>query len=377
MGDLRIMPDVRRVIPLGSLPGWAWAPGDRFRQSGDPHVQCSRLLLRRLVDTLAERGLSMRATFEIEWVISQGQGDDFVPAVQGPGYGMARLIDRSDYCRDVVQALRDAGVDVDQFHPEYAAGQLEVSVGSESPVDAADTHVLARSTIRAVGHQHGFRTSFSPKVAVPGVGNGGHVHLSLWREGGNMMFGGSGPSGLTPEAEAFCAGILARLPALLSIGAPSPVSYLRLVPSHWAGVYACWGIENREAAMRVVTGSTGSQQWAANVEIKCFDLLANPYLVLAGLVIAGVEGVDDELALPDPVDVDPAALGADTLANRGIRRLPVSLGDALAAFKADDALRSALGSELAASIIAIRESDIEQYADFSDEELAAATRWLH
>jgi glutamine synthetase len=377
VGDLRIMPDVRRVVPLGSLPGWAWTPGDRYRQSGNPHVQCSRLLLRRLVDMLAERGLSMRATFEIEWVISQGPGDDFVPAVQGPGYGMARLIDQADYCRDVVQALREAGVDVDQFHPEYAAGQLEVSVGAESPVDAADTSVLARSTIRAIGHQHGFRTSFSPKVAVPGVGNGGHVHLSLWREGANLMSGGSGPFGLTPEAAAFCAGILSRLPALLAIGAPSPVSYLRLVPSHWAGVYACWGVENREAAMRMVTGSMGSQLWAANVEIKCFDLLANPYLVLAGLVFAGVAGLDDELTLPDPVDVDPAALDAETLVSRGIRRLPTSLGEALAAFKADDALREALSPELAASIVAIRESDIEQYADSSDEELAAATRWLH
>jgi glutamine synthetase len=377
VGDLRIIPDVRRVVPLAGQPGWAWSPGERYQQSGEPHPQCSRLLLGRLTDTLAGHGLTMRAAFEIEWVISQGFDDAYIPAVQGPGYGMARLVDQSDYCRDVLQALGDEGVEVDQLHPEYAAGQLEVSVGAESPVDAADTSVLARSTIRAIGRRHGFRTSYSPKVAVPGVGNGGHVHLSLWRDGQNLMAGGGGPGGLTSEAEAFCAGVLARLPALLAIGAPSPVSYLRLVPSHWAGVYACWGVENREAAMRMVTGSVGSEPWAANVEIKCFDLLANPYLVLAGLLAAGLAGLADGDTLPDPVDVDPAALDPALLTSRGIRRLPTSLGEAVAAFLADEALTSVFGADLSASIVAIRESDIDQYAGLDDSALAAATRWLH
>lgn len=377
VGDLRIIPDIRRVVPLAGQPGWAWAPGERYQQSGEPHAQCSRLLLRRLTDAMAEQGLAMRATFEIEWVVSLGFDDAFVPAVQGPGYGMARLIGRSDYCRDVLQALGDQGIEVEQIHPEYAAGQLEISVAAESPVDAADTSVLARSTIRAVGHRHGLRTSFSPKVAVPGVGNGGHVHLSLWREGVSLMSGGDGPSGFAPEAEAFSAGILSRLAALLAIGAPSPVSYLRLVPSHWAGVYACWGIENREAAMRVVRGSVGSEAWAANVELKCFDLLANPYLLLAGLVSAGLAGLAEEATLPEPVDVDPAALGEEILDGRGIQRLPETLAEALTAFRGDEALTTSFGADLTASLVAIRESDLEHYGSLDEAELAAATRWLH
>ena len=103
------------------------------------------------------------------------------------------------------------------------------------------------------------------------------------------MAGGDGPCGLTPVGEAFAAGILDRLPALLAIGAPSVASYLRLVPSHWAGVYACWGLENREAALRMITGSAGSSEWAANLEVKCLDLTANPYLLLAGLLAAGFD----------------------------------------------------------------------------------------
>ncbi|MGI8701596.1 MAG: glutamine synthetase, partial [Nocardioidaceae bacterium] len=328
-------------------------------------------------DELASQGVQVSTAFEIEWVVSSADGDEFAAAVRGPGYSMARLIDQADYCRDVLQALLAAGIDVEQFHPEYAAGQLEISVAPQSPVSAADTSVLARTTIRAVGRRYGFRTSYSPKVAVPGVGNGGHVHLSLWRDGKNLMASGDGPFGLSGEAEAFGAGILERLPALLAIGAPSPVSYLRLLPSHWAGVYLCWGLENREAALRMVTGSTGSEGRAANLEVKCFDLLANPYLLLAGLLVAGSAGMTEAAKLPAPVDVDPAVLGDDALAERGIERLPTSLGEAVAAFQADDALTSQLGPELVASIVALRTSDIDLYAEYDEAELAAATRWLH
>lgn len=377
VGDLRIMPDLRRLVPLAAQPGWAWAPADRYEQTGEPHVQCSRLLLTRLVEEAARAGLTAKTAFEIEWVVSTGESDDFTPGVVGPGYSMSRLTGLSDYCRDVLKALRDQRVEVEQFHPEYAAGQFELTVAAENPVAAADTSVLVRSTIRAVGRSYGLRTSYSPKVAVSGVGNGGHVHLSLLREGRNLFAGGEGRFGVTDTAESFSAGVLARLPALLALGAPSPVSYLRLVPSHWAGVYACWGLENREAAMRLVTGSAGNEARAANIEIKCFDLLANPYLVLSGLLAAGVAGIADEARLPEPVDVDPAALGDEVLAERGIARLPTSLRAALDAFRSDDVLISAFGPALVASIAAIRESELELFDGASDDELAAATRWAH
>ena len=291
VGDLRIIPDVRRVVPLAAQPGWAWAPADRYDQEGNEHDECSRLLLQRLVDQLAAESLTVKTAFEIEWVVSHEPSEDFDAGIRGPGYGLNRLIDVSDYAIDVLEALDDEGVVVEQFHPEYAPGQLEISVAAESPVDAADTSVLVRSTIRGVGARHGFRTSYSPKVEVPGVGNGGHVHLSLWRDDTNLMAGGEGPFGLTAEAGAFAAGVLEHLPALMAVGAPSPVSYLRHLPSHWAGTFACWGLENREAAMRMVTGSTGSHAWAANLEVKCFDLHANPYLVLAGLLASGRAGM--------------------------------------------------------------------------------------
>ena len=377
VGDLRVIPDLRRVVPLAAQPGWAWTPADRYRQDGEPHQGCNRLLLQRLVGDAATDGLEIKVAFEIEWVVSAGDGDDFVSAAVGPAYGMSRLIGVSDYVREVVDALTAEGIRVEQFHPEYALGQLELSVAAESPVDAADTSVLVRSTIRAVGRRYNYRTSFSPKVESEGVGNGGHVHLSVWRDGQNLMAGGDGPYGLTLIGDAFAAGILRRLPALLALGAPSVASYLRLVPSHWAGVYGCWGLENREAALRMITGSAGSSEWAANLEVKCVDLTANPYLLLAGLLAAGLDGSAARARLPAPIDVDPAALGPKELDRRGIQRLPTSLRESTDALAADSMLRSALGSPLIDSVLAVRDSEIELFAEASAEEVVRALRWTH
>ena len=373
VGDQRIVPDLGRLVVLAAQSGWAWAPGDRYEQDGTPHAQDSRLLLQRLVDAWEAEGVTFRSAYETEWVVSAGDSDDFVPAAVGPAYGLGRLTAASDYGRDLLEAFAAQGIRVEQLHPEYAPGQFEVSVAAESPVAAADTSVLVRATIRAVGLRYGFRTSFSPKVDVAGVGNGGHLHVSPWRDGENLMAGGSGRYGLTPDGESFAGGVLAHLPALLALGAPSVASYLRLVPQHWAGAYACWGLENREAALRLVTGSAGSEPWAANLEVKCVDLHANPYLLLAGVLAAGA----DATPLPDPVDVDPASLADDELARRGVVRLPTTLRDSLGAFVADTVLGEAFGQPLVDSIAAVRESELEELGSSSPEQVADASRWAH
>ena len=124
------MPDLDRVAVLAAQPGWAWAPGDRFAQSGDAYPLDSRLLLALLVDELTTRQISVLSAIEIEWVVSTG-GDDYVPGAEGPAYGLNRLTHTSDYARDLLTALAEQGVAIEQFHPEYAAGQLELSVSPE------------------------------------------------------------------------------------------------------------------------------------------------------------------------------------------------------------------------------------------------------
>ncbi len=246
VGDLRLYPDLDRLVELAAQPGWAWAPVDRRTRAGEVHPLCHRSFAARMVARAAEQGMSAAMSFELEWALDAGSGDEFTPATHGPAYGMTRLIDCSDYLRDVLRALSSEAIVVEQVHPEYAAGQFEVSIAPNGPVGAADDSVLVRQTIRAIGRNHGLRTSFSPSVVAGQVGNGGHLHASIWQNGRNLFAGGDGPHGMSAEAEAFTAGILRELPALLVIGAPSVASYLRLIPQHWSGAFQTWGLENRE-----------------------------------------------------------------------------------------------------------------------------------
>jgi glutamine synthetase len=382
IGDLRLHPDVSRLTLLAGQPGWAWAPVDRYRQDGQLHPQDSRSLLRRVTDELADEGLTVKAAYEIEWVVSQAAGlpddpDAFVPALSGPAYGLTRVLEVSDYARDLLEALDAQNIVVEQFHPEYAPGQLEVSVDAEDPVGAADTAVLVRATIRAVSAQHGLRVSFSPKVTAEGVGNGGHVHLSLWRDGENLMSGGPGTFGLTADGEAFTAGLLRHLPGLLAVGAPSVASYLRLVPSHWAGAFAAWGLENRETALRFVTGADGQRQSAANVEVKSVDSSANPYLLLAGLLAAGRAGLRDGARLPEPVGIDPGTLSDEGRHEAGIVALPSSLEESVRAFEADEVLTGFFGEQLTTTIGEVRRGEIALFEGISPEGITATTRWRH
>jgi glutamine synthetase len=372
VGDLRLFLDLERLVVLAAQPGWAWAPVDRRMQDGMPHPGCHRTFARRMVERAAERGLAVRMGFEAEWVLDQGLGEEFVPVAPGPAYGMDRLIEVSDYCREVLAALAAQSVEVGQFHPEYAPSQFEVSVQPAGPVEAADLILLVRHTIRAVTRQAGMRCSFAPMMTVDGVGSGCHLHASLWRDGRTLMAGGPGPYGLSDEAEAFTAGVLDGLPALLAIGAPSVASYLRLIPQRWAAPYRCWGRENREAAVRLAASGE-----AANVEIKCIDASANPYLVVGAVLALGLSGIDRGLRLPDEVTVDPATLSEDQLRSAPVDRLPRTLDEALTQLRRCRTLAEAMGPSLFGTFIAVREAESERFAAASVEQIVTATRFRY
>jgi glutamine synthetase len=325
----------------------------------------------------ADAGIELRMAFELEWFQADAESDADRPIHQGPAYGLPVLATASDYVRDLIVALEDEEVRVEQFHPEYAMGQLEISVAPDDPVGAADTTVLVRQTIRGMAARHGMRASFSPIVIAGHVGNGGHVHFSPWRDGKNLFAGGDGPYGMTETGEAFVAGVLAELPALVAIGSPSVPSYLRLIPQHWAGAFACWGRENREAAIRFVTGMVGTRETAANTEVKCFDQSANPYLLAGALIAAGLSGVERDLRLPEEVTVDPGGLSEEELAERGIRRLPQSVEEAVENLEKSDVLRDAMGPMLFGPFVAVRRAEAEAFAGMEPEEIVAIHRWRY
>ncbi|MER6992162.1 glutamine synthetase family protein [Saccharopolyspora hirsuta] len=374
-GDLRLVPDLDRLVRLAAMPGWAWAPADKFTQDGERFVGCQRAFAARQVRAAADAGLAVFAAFEHEWALGRSDTEEFVPAFDGPGYGQVRLEAIADYARELVGALREQGLEVQQFHPEYALGQVEVSVAAADPVAAADDAVLVRHTVRAVSRRHGWRASFAPCLVPGGAGSGGHLHLSVHDGDGNLFADGPGPHGLRAAGESFLAGVLRELPALLAVGAGNPASFLRLEPSRWAGVWQVWGREAREAALRLVTGTTGTEQWAANVEVKCFDGTANPYLAVGAVLAAGLAGVREELRLPAEVTGDPAALGEHDRAAAGIRRLPTSAAEAADALAASEVLAGAMGPELHDAMLTVRRAEAERCADADPAEIAAATRW--
>ncbi|MFI1256197.1 glutamine synthetase family protein [Streptomyces netropsis] len=367
-GDLRLFPDLDRLTVLAAQPGWAWAPVDRYEQSGEPYGACQRQFARRMTERAAARGLRLRMGFETEWVVTRGDltETEIRYPCAGPAYGMTRLVELSDYLRDVLEALAAQDVEVLQIHPEYSPGQFEVSVAPADPVGAADLAVLVRETIRAVSARHGLTASFAPVVEAGSVGNGAHLHLSLWDEDGNLCRGGDGPYGMTEVCEAFLAGVLRELPALLALGAPTPAGYLRLAPSQWAGAFQCWGLENREAALRFITGAP-DDIGGANAEVKCFDAAANPYLVVGAVTAAGLAGIEAGLTLPPPVAGNPVADGRET-------RLPASLPEALEHFTRSALLRTALGDPLFEAVVAVRRGEAARFDGATPQDIADATR---
>jgi glutamine synthetase len=185
--------------------------------------------------------------------------------------------------------------------------------------------------------------------------------LSLWDSDRNLF-----ADGLSAEGERFLAGILDQLPALVGVTAPSVASYLRMVPSHWAGVYRCWGVENREAAMRFIPGSAGPE--SANVEVKCIDPSANPYLAIGAVIALGL--ASDHETLPAPISGDPVNMPE-------AERLPQSLSGAMARLKDNTILRAAMGDRLFDAFLAVRSAELATFGELSAEEIVAATRWRY
>jgi glutamine synthetase len=374
-GDLRLRPDPAATVPLAAMPGWAWAPVDQYTQEGEPFAACPRAFVRRMVEAYAHQGLAVRAAYEFEFTAgTMGEDGGFEPAHQGPGYSDIALVANHPFALDLITTMRVQGLDLQQFHPEYGDGQFELSIAPNDPLSAADDAMVVRQTVRAVAKRHGMVVSFAPRVAVD-TGNGMHLHLSLWDGERNLMSAGDGPSGMTQRGEAFMAGILRALPALVAVVAPSPMSYQRLQPHHWAGAMQCWGTENREASLRFIAGTTAATAHAANVEVKPVDGTANPYLAIGATLAAGLHGLETADRLPPATEEDPTQLTKEVREERGVRQLPTSLAQAVELMGSSSLLREAMGEFLFETFLATRRGECEQTAGVDEDELVRRLRW--
>lgn len=373
-GDLRLVADAAAVRPIPGLARWAWCPANQYAADGSPYSCCARTYLRRAVERCGALGLELLVGYELEfWLAREDPTGAPRSAHRGPAVGALALIELADYAHDLIAELSHADIGLETVNGEYSDGQLEISLSAKDPLAAADANVAARLAIHALAKRHGLRASFSPAFAGP-MGNGGHIHLSVWRDGRNRCAGGQGPAGMEDDANGFLAGMLQELPAMTAIGAPTVASYLRLRPSRWAGAYACWGVENREAGLRFVPARPGHED-SANVEVKSFDEAANAYLLLGALLYAGAAGVESGARLPPPYLGDPAASDTESLAAAGVTRLPADLEQAIAAMAGSALLTETMGPALFDSYLAVRRAEVSALAGASEDEIIDAYRW--
>ncbi len=189
------------------------------------------------------------------------------------------------------------------------------------------------------------------------------MHLSLWNGPDNAFFDPDAEDGLSETARRFVAGVLEHAPALVALTSATANSYARLRPQIGASAFVCWGFGNREALVRIPVPQPNDGGKTTRIEFRAADNTANPYLALLGILAAGEDGIDRRLSPPDPVGVDPGNLSADARAERGIERLPRTLGAALDALEADAVLEEALGTELHEAYLEVKRGHWEQFTE--------------
>jgi glutamine synthetase len=370
VGEVRIVPDPATYSALPWAPGVASVICNLIARDRTPWFACARSFLRRQVEAAARLGISVRATFELEFYLGLAAPDGgLIKLPRSMVYSTIGLDEHQPVMSAIVSALVERGIVVEGILNEYGAGQHELSIAPADPVAAADTEMGLRDTVRGVALQHGYRASFAPKPFLDQIGSGAHLHLSLWRDGKNLMHDAAQPEALSSAGRAFVGGLLEHLPALLAVTCPSVNSYQRLSPDSWSGAYHCWGFDNREAPVRVASPYWGREEQTVNVELKAADGSCNPHLALGAALAAGLDGIARDVDPGPPVTINPARLETPP------PPLPGSLDQVLDLLEADAVLAGAMGEQMLSTYVALKRSEAAAYASSDPESIAAEYRY--
>ncbi len=366
VGDMRMKADLSAARVLGN--GLAWAPLCLFNQDGSPLEHCPRGSLQRQVTALALDDLTARSAFEIEFTAFDAATGE---VGTGVAYGLRAMMDNEAFFTGIVSALTTAGIQVEQIHAEAGRGQIELSTPPLDPVGSADALVVTRLVLCRVAREHGKLVSFAPQALTDGIGSGAHIHVSLTRNGVPIFSGGDYVRELTTDGAHAIGGILAELPNALGILAPSLLSTARLQAGKWSGAYICWGVENREAAVRLCQATLGNPH-GANVEIKVTDHTANPYAALAVILGLAHHGITAAAPLPPEAPVDPSALRGTPEA---IATFDTDQGRNVAASCASPLLREILSDRQLEAIAAVRGHEVTLAASTPYDDLVVKFRY--
>ncbi|WP_371779319.1 glutamine synthetase family protein [Streptosporangium subroseum] len=365
VGEVRIVPDPATFVRLPYAPGAAAMLSDLCLPDGSPWAACPRTFLREAVATLAGEGHALVAAYEPEFTLGHrvpdpaGGPDRLVPVDDSLCYSTTGFNQTHDYTMALVHALESQGLRPEHCHPELGHGQQELSIRHAPAMRAADNQMIYRETVRGVATRMSMWASLAPKPIADQAGNGAHIHVSLWDPelSVNTFSDPSGRYGLSATAYHFIGGLIAHLPALTALTCGSVNSFRRLAPQMWSSAYSCYGMDNREAAVRICSPTGKDVAASTNLEIKPSDSSANPYLSLGAVIHAGLDGIRRELDPGEAVNVDPA-----TLPEGSVPRLPSSLDEALDALETDDVLMNALGPLRSSAYLAVKRSEVTSFA---------------
>ncbi|MGB9911699.1 MAG: type I glutamate--ammonia ligase [Microgenomates group bacterium] len=249
----------------------------------------------------------------------------------------------SAICEKVIQALLSFGIKAEAHHHEVGPGQHEIDLHYDEALKTADNIMTLKMTLKAFTGQSDLKAVWMAKPIKGLPGNGLHIHQSLWKKGKNLFYQKNGQYQLSSLALNFLAGQLTHAKALSALVSPTVNSYKRLVSGFEAPVYICWGQTNRSSLIRIPQNIPQKAKISTRLEYRAPDPTANPYLALAGLLSAGLEGIKRKISPPPPVEENVYEFDFHELLRNKIDLLPESLREAINALKEDQLILEVLG----------------------------------
>jgi glutamate---methylamine ligase len=359
--DMLVVPDASSLIQLPWKPEVGWLAGDPW-MAGKPVEQAPRRVLQCVIEQAAAQGYVMQTGVECEFFLIAPDGtviSDLADRQAKPCYDQSALMRRYDVIAAICDAMEALGWGPYQNDHEDANGQFEMNWGYAPALVTADRHAFFKYMVKAIAEQRGLRATFMPKPFPTLTGSGCHAHVSLWQGERNVFDDATGELGLSALGYQFLGGVLAHAEALCALTNPTVNSYKRIhAPvtasgATWSPNTATYGGNNRSHMIRIP--DTG------RFELRLADGAANPYLLQAGLLAAGLDGIAQRRDPGKRLDINMYTHGHTVT---GARALPRNLLDALRAFAASTVLREKLGPAFCGAFLKLRQQDWDDYARY-------------
>ena len=334
---------------------------DVYTPEGQPFAGDPRGVLKRMLKEAEKLGFTaMNVGPEPEFFLfkTDEEGHPKLEVNDNGGYFDLSPTDLGENCRrDIVLTLEEMGFDIEASHHEVAPGQHEIDFKYANAVEAADNIQTFKLVVKNIALAHGLHATFMPKPLYGVNGSGMHCHQSLFRGNENAFYDPSDELGLSDTAKHYIAGLLKHARGFAAITNPTVNSYKRLVPGYEAPCYVAWSAKNRSPLIRV----PASKGLSTRIELRNPDPSANPYLALAVMLAAGLDGIRKKLKLPAPTNQNIYTMSDAERVEKGIISLPSSLEEALEELKNDDVICEALGEHVLTHFIRAKEIEWEMY----------------